>query len=38
MKDFQLVLKVVTLNGAMAIILYYFTEFSSYDGQLCHSG
>ena len=36
--DFPLVPKSVTLNGVMAIILRYFTEFGSFRGQLRKSG
>jgi len=28
----------MTLNGVVALILRYFTEFDSLLGQLCHSG
>jgi len=35
---FQLVPKSVTLNGIMAIILRYFTEFGSFRDQLRKSG
>ena len=35
---FRLVPKSVTLNGVIAIILHYFTEFSSFRGQLRKSG
>jgi len=35
---FLFVPKLVTLNGVMAIILYYFTEIGTFRGQLCHSG
>jgi len=33
----QLVLKLLTLNVIMAIILHYFTKFGSFGGQLHHS-
>jgi len=28
----------MTLNGVIALILLYFTEFDSFGGQLCRSG
>jgi len=28
----------MTLNGVIALILRYFTEFDTFAGQLCHSG
>jgi len=28
----------MTLNGAVAVILRYFTEIGSFGGQLCQSG
>jgi len=28
----------MTLNGVIALILRYFTEFDSFGGRLCHSG
>jgi len=36
--SFRLVPKSVTLNGEMALILHYFTEFGSLRGALCKSG
>jgi len=35
---FRLVPKLVTLNGVMAVILRYFTEFGSFRGALHESG
>jgi len=35
--SFRLVPKLVTLNGVMALILRYFTEFGSFPGVL-HKG
>jgi len=34
----RLVLTLVTLNGVIALILLYFTEFDSFAGLLRHSG
>jgi len=28
----------MTVNGEMALILHYFTEFGSFQGSLCKSG
>jgi len=28
----------MTLNGVIALILHYFTEFHSFEGRLRHSG
>jgi len=28
----------MTLNGVIALILLYFTEFDNFAGRLCHSG
>ena len=36
--SFRLVPKLVTLNGAMALILPYFTEFANFRGVLRKSG
>ena len=36
--SFRLVPKLVTLNGVMALILRYFTEFGSFRGALHKSG
>jgi len=27
----------MTLNGVIALILHYFTEFDNFAGQLCHT-
>ena len=35
---FPLVQKSMTLNGVMALIVRYFTEFSSLGGSVRHSG
>jgi len=36
--SFRLVLKLVTLNGVIALILHHFTEFGSFPGTLRKSG
>jgi len=36
--SFQLVPKLVTLNGVVALILHYFTELGSFRGALRKSG
>jgi len=35
---FRSVMKSMTLNGVIALILHYFIEFDRLGGQLCHSG
>jgi len=35
---FRLVPTSMTLNGVIAFILHFFTEFDSFAGRLCHSG